>query len=64
MLADAEARDIQTAHERIRPVDQATHNKIDTFIWSKADDVLRDPEVARQAPDPALRRHRLLGVGR
>lgn len=39
-------------------MDQATHNKIVSFIWGIADDVLRDlfntPHTARLAHDQAL----------
>ena len=45
---------IQTVHERSRAVDQATHNKIVSFIWGIADDVLRDLFRRGKYPDVIL----------
>jgi len=45
---------MQTAHERSRAVDQATHNKIVSFIWGIADDVLRDLFRRGKYPDGIL----------
>ena len=36
-------------------MDQATHNKIVSFIWGIADDVLRDLFKRGKYPDPAQR---------
>nr|WP_281375271.1 class I SAM-dependent DNA methyltransferase [Aquabacterium terrae] len=50
----SECSRLQTPHERTWAVDQATHNKIVSFIWGIADDVLRDLFRRGKYPDVIL----------